>query len=132
LLYLWLADAIVAVHLSYACFVLFGFLAILAGLLLGWNWTRSLKFRIVHLICTVLVGVESLWGVTCPLTTLENFLLQKGGRAGYERSFIGRLMNQVLFYDAPEELFTFLYLLLSALTLLTFIPVVRKSFHARA
>jgi hypothetical protein len=130
--YLWLADAVVAVHLTYASFVLFGFVAILVGLLRSWNWTRGLRFRIVHLVCTVLVGIEALWGVTCPLTTLENSLLAKGGRAGYERSFIGELMNEVLFYDAPEEVFTVLYVLLSALTVLTFIPILRRSLQARA
>jgi hypothetical protein len=132
LVYLWLADGVVAVHLAYACFVLFGFLAILGGMIRGWDWTRSLTFRIVHLLCTALVGVESILGATCPLTTLENHLLQKAGKAGYERSFIGRLMNEVLFYDAPEQVFTILYVLLSVFTTLTFVHTLRKSRQASA
>jgi len=123
---LWLADLVVFVHLAYAGFVLFGFLAILVGTVRHWAWTRNLRFRVMHLVCTVLVGVESVLGATCPLTTLENDLLQGGGKAGYERSFVGKLMNDVLFYDAPERVFTVAYVSLSLCTLLSFIQILRK------
>lgn len=126
MIYLWLADLVVAVHLAYAAFVLFGFLAILLGLLRDWRWIRNLKFRLAHLLCTGLVGVEAIMGATCPLTELENHLLREAGQAGYERSFMGRLMNELLFYDAPERVFTVTYILLMALTILTFIPALRR------
>jgi polyferredoxin len=117
LIYLWLADVVVAIHAAYAGFVLFGFLAILLGLFFHWAWIRNLKFRTCHLLCTALVAVEAFWGVTCPLTSLENLLLQQGGRAVDQRSFIGRWMNKLLFYEAPEEIFTLLYASLALLTL---------------
>jgi Protein of Unknown function (DUF2784) len=124
---LWLADLVVLVHLAYAGFVLFGFLAILVGPARRWAWTRNLRFRVIHLFCTVLVGVESVLGATCPLTTLENDLLQRGGKAGYERSFVGKLMNEVLFYDASERVFTVAYVALSLCTLLSFVQILRKT-----
>src|SRR5262245_20178756 len=113
--------------MAYAGFVLFGFLAILVDTVRRWEWTRNLRFRVMHLACTVLVGVESVLGTTCPLTTLENDLLRKGGKAGYERSFIGRVMNEVLFYDAPEHVFTIAYVVLSLLTIVSFVRVLRQS-----
>jgi hypothetical protein len=124
---LWLADLVVLVHLAYAGFVLFGFLAILVGTVRHWAWTRNLRFRVLHLVCTVLVGAESVLGTTCPLTTLENDLLRKGGKAGYERSFVGKLMNEVLFYDAPERVFTVAYVALSLCTALSFVQILRKT-----
>ncbi|MCI0423502.1 MAG: DUF2784 domain-containing protein [Acidobacteria bacterium] len=117
MIYLWLSDLVVAIHLAYAGFVLFGFLAILLGLFFPWAWIRNLKFRSCHLLCAALVAVEAFWGVTCPLTELENVLLEQGGRAGHQRSFIGRWMNNLLFYEAPEEIFTTLYAILAFLAL---------------
>jgi hypothetical protein len=70
-------------------------------------------------------------GATCPLTTLENELLQRGGKAGYERSFVGKLMNEVLFYDAPERVFTVAYVALSLCTALSFIQILRKTALSR-
>jgi polyferredoxin len=90
LAYLWLADVVVAVHAAYAAFVLGGFVAILLGWIVPWAWIRNFTFRICHLFCTALVAVEAFCGVTCPLTALENLLLQKGGRPVDQRSFIGR------------------------------------------
>ncbi|MSO23551.1 MAG: DUF2784 family protein [Acidobacteria bacterium] len=117
LIYAWLSDLVVAVHLAYAGFVLFGFLAILLGPFFPRAWIRNLTFRTCHLIGTVLVAVEALWGVTCPRTALENLLLEQAGRTGHERSFIGRRMNELFSYEAPEEIFMPLYVSLAILAL---------------
>jgi hypothetical protein len=127
LIELWLADLVVLVHVAYAGFVLFGFLAILVDTVCRLAWTRNLRFRVMHLFCTVLVGVESVLGTTCPLTALENDLLQKGGRAGYERSFVGKVMNEILFFDAPEHVFTIAYIGLGLLTIMSFVRALRQS-----
>ena len=119
--YLFLADLTVAVHLDYACFVLLGFLAIAVGSLCGWFWVRNFPFRVIHLVCTILVPLETIVKITCPLTTLENFFLRASGVEGYDRSFIGNFLNKVLFYEAPEWVFALIYLLLAALVILFFI-----------
>lgn len=126
MIYLWLADIVVAIHAAYAGFVLCGFLAILFGLFFPWAWIRNFKFRICHLLCTVLVAVEAFWGVTCPLTSLENLLLQQGGRTIDQRSFIGRWMNKILFYEAPEEIFLSLYIGLAFLALALSTNILRQ------
>ena len=117
MIYLWLADIVVAIHASYAVFVLYGFAAIALGWIFPWARIKNLKFRICHLLCTLLVAVEACSGITCPLTTLENLLLEQGGRTVDHRSFIGRWANELLFYDAPDEIFTILYAVLAVLTL---------------
>ncbi len=119
--YSLLADIIVVFHLSYACFVLFGFLAIVTGSHRNWNWIRNFPFRITHLACTVFVPLETIIRITCPLTTLENFLLRIAGQEVYNRSFIGNLVSRILFYDAPEWIFATIYAALAVLVILYFI-----------
>ena len=126
MIYLWLADLVVAIHAAYAGFVLCGFLAILLGWFFPWAWIRNLKFRTCHLLGTALVAVEALWGVTCPLTALENLLLEQGGRTGHQRSFIGRWMNELLFYEAPEEILMLLYASLAILALALYTRILRQ------
>jgi hypothetical protein len=119
--YSLLADIIVVIHLAYACFVLFGFLAIAIGSHRNWNWIRNFPFRITHLACTVFVPLETIIGIICPLTTLENFLLRISGQQEYNRSFIGNLVSRILFYDAPEWIFATIYAALAVLVIPYFI-----------
>ncbi|MEW5974683.1 MAG: DUF2784 domain-containing protein [Acidobacteriota bacterium] len=118
-----LADLVVVVHLAYAGFVLFGFVAVLLGRIRGWRWTRQRMFRWTHLICTAFVAVEAVFGLTCPLTVWENQLLRAAGESGYDRSFIGELASNLLFYDAPEWMFTLVYLTLTLAVLLVYFVV---------
>jgi len=130
--YSLLADIIVVVYLIYACFVLFGFLAIVIGVPCGWNWIRNFPFRVTHLICTVFVPLETLIRMTCPLTTLKNFFLRASGVEGYSRSFIGDLVSKILFCEAPEWIFAIIYVTLARLLVLYFIlfpPRKRKGSH---
>ena len=119
--YSFLADVIVAIHLVYACFVLLGFLAIVIGIPCGWIWVKNFRFRIIHLVCTIIVPLESLIKITCPLTTLENLFLRASGADGYNRSFIGNFINEILFYEAPEWVFIIIYVALATLVVLYFI-----------
>jgi hypothetical protein len=114
-----LADLILFIHVAYAAFVLGGLLAVPLGAMLGWRWVRTPALRRAHVACTAVVAVEALVGVTCPLTWVEHLLLVASGTAGYERSFIGHLLYQLLYYDAPLWMFTMAYVALAmAVTLL--------------
>ncbi len=124
-----LSDLIVIFHLAYASFVLVGFILILAGALFGWRWIRNPVFRWVHLGCIALVAVEAVVGQICPLTLLENWLLVGSGQSGYERTFIGQLIYDLLYYDFPAWVFTVAYVSLAGLTALTLvlIPPIRRT-----
>lgn len=119
--YSLLADAILIIHLAYACFVLFGFIAVLAGVFYGWSCIKNVRFRTIHLACTVLVPLETLLGMICPLTTLENFFLRASGAQGYNRSFIGNLVSEILFHDAPEWIFIIIYVVLAVAVILCYV-----------
>ena len=99
-----IADAVLVVHALFVVFVVAGFALILLGAR-GWSWVRNRTFRILHLAAIAFVAAEALVGLTCPLTTWEDAL--RG--AGTERSFVGRWVARLLYYDLPERVFTIAY-----------------------
>jgi hypothetical protein len=114
-----LADAMLLLDIGYAAFVIGGLLVVPLGGWLDWRWVRARRFRFAHMLCTAIIAVEALIGVTCPLTWFEHALLVASGAAGYERSFIGHLFYRLLYYDAPVWMFTVAYTVL-ALTVVGF------------
>jgi len=101
----WLADAVLIAHVLFVLFVVGGFALILAGAS-RWSWIRNRIFRVMHVAAIVFVAAEALLGVTCPLTRWED-LLRATGRE--ERSFIGRWVARLLYYDFPEWVFAIAY-----------------------
>lgn len=99
-----IADAVLLVHALFVLFVVGGFALILVGAR-TWAWVRNRAFRILHLAAIGLVAAEALLGLTCPLTVWEDAL--RG--AGTERSFFGRWVARLLYYNFPEWAFTVAY-----------------------
>ena len=115
-----LADLVLVFHFSIAGFIVAGLILVWAGALAGWRWIRNPWFRYLHLAAIVFVAAEALLGATCPLTIWEDLL--RGGAT--PESFIGRWVKRLLYYNAPEWVFTTLYAAWAAATLLTlqFVP----------
>jgi len=125
---LFFADLIAIIHLGYVVFVILGFILILAGIFLKWKWIRNLWFRIIHLGAMVGVALEAILGINCPLTVLE-FSLRHGVSPSDRRvSFVGELIDSILYYDAPAWLFTIIYVGFALLVAITFVmaPPSRK------
>ena len=99
-----IADAILVVHALFVLFVVGGFVLILLGAR-SWSWVRNRAFRLLHLAAIAFVTVETVLGYTCPLTIWEDTL--RGGSS--ERSFIGRWVARLLYYDFPEWVFATVY-----------------------
>lgn len=118
-----LADLIVVLHLGYVLFVLVGLVLIWLGVLLRWDWVRRPAFRVPHLVCTLIVPVEAVIGYVCPLTTWEHELRMRAGERPEEISFMGRLARDLLFYEAPQWVFTVCYVAFGLLVLVTFLRV---------
>ena len=102
-----LADVVLVVHFVFVLFVVAGFALILAGGAAGWRWVRNRTFRRLHLAAIALVALESIFGLVCPLTLLEDALRSGDG----QRSFIGRWVARLLFYDLPEWVFATAYVI---------------------
>ena len=79
MIYLILADIIVAIHFAYVSYVVVGELLIILGILLKWQWIRNFWFRVSHLAMIVVVALEAVVGFRCPLTTWEYLLLDAAG-----------------------------------------------------
>ena len=124
-----LADAIVVAHLGYVLFVVLGFAAVWLGVALRWGWVRRPAFRVPHLVCTLIVPLEALGGLLCPLTTWERNLRLEAGQQPEDISFMGRIARELLFYDFSESTFTIAYVLFGLLVLATFflVPIRRAT-----
>jgi hypothetical protein len=121
MIYTILADLVVAVHVGYVGFVVFGLVLIVAGWLLGWNWVRNPWFRLIHLAAIIIVALETAVGMTCPLTTLEYYLQDLAGDEIVQGDFINRMVRGLIFTGLPEGhwLLTALYYGFAALVLAT-------------
>jgi hypothetical protein len=87
MLYRWLADAVVLVHLSFVAFVV-------AGGLLVLRWPRAAWPHVP----AALWGVAIEWsGAICPLTPLEVMLRRWGGEAGYSGGFVEHTVLPLLY-----------------------------------
>jgi hypothetical protein len=109
------ADVLLALHFAIVVFIVGGLILTWVGAALGWAWVRNPWFRYLHLGAIAFVALEAIIGMTCPLTEWEDAL--RGGGSG--ESFVGRWVRYLLYYRAPEWLFTALYVGWTVLTLVT-------------
>jgi hypothetical protein len=116
-----LADLIVAAHASYVAFVVFGLVAILAGVALGWGWVRNFWFRALHVTAIGVVAAQALAGVICPLTHLENYLRRQAGQETYPGAFIGYWAHRLIFFHFEPWVFTLAYTLFGLAVVAAFV-----------
>jgi hypothetical protein len=114
------ADLVLVTHFLFVAFVVGGLAVIWIGAALQWAWIRNFWFRAAHLGAIGFVAAESLVGVLCPLTVLEDALRQ-GGQP--QASFIQRWVSRLLYYDLPERVFMIVYLLFALIVALTFLYI---------
>ncbi len=82
-----LADVAVVLHLAFVAFVLVGGLLVLRRPQLAW----------VHLPAAAWGAWVEFAGSVCPLTPLENWLREQGGRVAYSSSFIEHYLLPILY-----------------------------------
>lgn len=109
------ADAVLVVHFGIVVFIVGGLVLTWIGAPLRWRWIRNPWFRYAHLAAIGFVALEAIVGMACPLTVWED-ALRGGGEAG---SFVGRWVRRLLYYRAPDWVFTAAYLAWAAATVLT-------------
>lgn len=115
----FLADLILVVHFAFVLFVVGGLAATWIGAAAGWPWVRHFWFRAAHLGAIAFVAAEAVLGVACPLTVWEDLLRGGRGMHGGAESFVARWLRALLFYQAPEWVFTAAYLAWATATLVT-------------
>ena len=116
---LLLANAVLAVHVSIAAFVVAGLLLVIVGNFAHWDWVNNAWFRVVHMAAIGIIVAESWLGFVCPLTTLEMWLRSRAGEASYGGGFIEHWLQQLLYYSAPPWVFIAGYTVFALLVLAT-------------
>ena len=110
-----LADVLLVVHFCVVVFIVGGLVLVWVGAALGWRWIRNPWFRYLHIAAIGFVAAEALLGIACPLTVWEDLL--RGGLRS--ESFVARWVRWLLYYRAPEWVFTGAYVAWALATLLT-------------
>ena len=111
-----LADIILIIHFMFVLFVVGSLPLIWIGAWMCWGFVRNIRFRLAHLAAILFVVGESLIGMVCPLTLLEDSLR----RTATGSNFIQRWLHRILLYDVPEWVLTTLYVLFAFLVAATF------------
>ena len=111
-----MADIVLVIHFLFVLFVVGGLPLIWVGNWMGLSFVRNRRFRFFHLAAILYVTAESLLGVVCPLTWLEDTLRGRPTETG----FIERWLHSILFYQFPEWVFLVVYVLFALLVIITF------------
>ena len=83
----WLADLVLVLHLAFLLFVVFGGLLVLRRRQIAW----------VHAPVLVWGCLIEFAGIICPLTPLENWLRHRAGQAGYSGGFIDHYITAAMY-----------------------------------
>ena len=111
------ADIILIIHFSIVCFIVSLFTTIPLGYKFKWSWVRNRNLRTLHILLIILVTVETIVGIHCPLTLIENSL-----RGVYvSNSFINIWLKKIMFWNLPNLFFLILYTFCSLYTILLWI-----------
>ena len=104
---LLLADIVLIVHFILIIFITFNFFLIPVGYVKNWKWTKSLKIRVIHLFLVAFVMAETILGLLCPLTIIENNL-----RLNFhnEQSFVAYWLSKIIFWEINNIIFILIYL----------------------
>lgn len=115
MLFRYAADFVLLLHASVVLFAVAGLALIVAGKLRGWSWVRNFWFRSLHLLAIGIVVAQSWLGMMCPLTTLEMSLRARAGETTYPGAFIAHWVETMLYWHAPDWVFTLVYSCFAAL-----------------
>lgn len=110
-----LANLILIIHFVYVLAVIVPVPLIPIGYHFQWRWIRAFRVRAIHAGMMGFVLLEVLAGIVCPLTWLENALLEAAGKEGYQDSFIGHWITQIMYWNAPAWVFVLGYAVFFAL-----------------
>ena len=116
-----LAEIVLVLHFCFVIFTVLGGLLVLRRRWIAWLHIPAIVWGII---------IEFFWW-SCPLTTLENWLRELGGEAGYATGFIDYYVSAVLYAPLSPQARTMLGLLLVGFNLLVYLYICFKRKPAR-
>tara|TARA_B100000989_G_C19371078_1_gene397454 strand:- start:108 stop:482 length:375 start_codon:yes stop_codon:yes gene_type:complete len=109
-----IADIVLLFHFFIVVFITFGFVLIPIGYNFDWLWIKNKKLRLLHFGMMIFITFETLLGIACPLTILENNL--RG--VDENQLFISIWISEIIYWDFPSNFFIILYFLFLGWTFL--------------
>ena len=94
-----IADIVLFFHFCIVVFITFGFVLIPIGYNFNWIWIKNKKLRLLHFGMMIFVTFETILGLSCPLTVLENNL--RG--INENQLFLSRWICLLYTSDAADE-----------------------------
>ena len=102
---LLVANIVLFFHLLVVIFITSGFVLVPIGYKLNWGWVANIKLRILHCGMMAFITLETLLGVTCPLTSIEHYF--RG--IHQSESFVVYWITKTIYWDLPSHFFIILY-----------------------
>ena len=109
-----ISDVVLVFHFIIIIFISTGFFIVPIGYKMKWVWLSNLKLRSIHLGLICFITFETMIGMTCPLTLIENVLNENQ----YSQSFVKYWISKIVYWDFPTVYFVILYLLCTIWTVL--------------
>ena len=109
-----ISDVVLVFHFIIIIFISTGFFIVPIGYKMKWVWLSNLKLRSTHLGLICFITFETIIGMTCPLTLIENVLNENQ----YSQSFVKYWISKIVYWDFPTVYFVILYLLCTIWTVL--------------
>ena len=113
-----LAELVLVLHFCFVFFVVFGGLLVLHRHSAAWLHLPAVLWGIV---------IEFFWW-SCPLTTLESFLRERGGEVGYATGFVDYYVSALLYAPLSPNIRFVFGLLLVSFNLLIYAYLWRRNF----
>lgn len=111
-----LADLVVALHVAWVAFVLFGLVAVLVGGALGMSFVRNRWFRGIHLAMILSVILRAMLWHECPLTTWERDFRAAAGQVDFAGSEVGYVLHRSIHpVGVPDWVFPVVYIIFGLL-----------------
>jgi len=101
-----MADIVLLVHILWILFVVANVPIIILGYFLSWRFIENNFYRTLHLCLVALVFLETIFGIACPLTTLERMLR---GSFKSESGFVATILHRWFFFNFPTYVFAIAY-----------------------
>jgi Protein of Unknown function (DUF2784) len=106
---LQLAQAILAVHIAIAGFVIFGIVAIPLGARLGWQFVYNFWWRLIHVGAMGIIALQKLMGNSCFLSVWEFRLVDIASKIPHPTPVFQTIGEHVLYWNLPLWFFAALY-----------------------
>ena len=106
---LTVAQAVLAVHIAAATFIVLGIIAIPIGARLGWPFVYALWWRLPHVAAMGIVALQKLLGNACFLSEWERRLIDIADRIPHATPGFQAFGEHLIYWNLPLWFFAWVY-----------------------